>query len=92
MKERPSRHCPTWGSILYTVTKPELYCRCREVLADESLVWWSPERLFQIMTNTESLLAVKIGLSKGSPTEELEKGLKELRWFAALWRSTGQTP
>jgi hypothetical protein len=25
---------PTWGSILYTATKPGYYCGCQEVLAD----------------------------------------------------------
>jgi hypothetical protein len=28
----PSRDCPNWGSIPYTVTKP--YCGCQPVLAD----------------------------------------------------------
>jgi hypothetical protein len=31
LKERPSRVCPTWGSIPYTVTKPK-------VNADRSLI------------------------------------------------------
>jgi hypothetical protein len=38
LKERPSRGCPTWGFILYTVTKTRHYCRCQEVLADRSLI------------------------------------------------------
>jgi hypothetical protein len=25
LKERPSRDCPTWGSIPYTITKPRHY-------------------------------------------------------------------
>jgi hypothetical protein len=53
LKERPSRHCPTWGFILYTDTKPGRYCRCREELADRSLIWLSPERLYQSLTNSE---------------------------------------
>jgi hypothetical protein len=46
LKKRPSRDCPTWGSILYTDTKPRHYSRCQEVLADRSLIELSPERLF----------------------------------------------
>jgi hypothetical protein len=38
LKERPSRDCPTWGSIPYTVTKPRQYCGCQEVLAEKSLI------------------------------------------------------
>jgi hypothetical protein len=33
--------------------KPGSYCGCREVLADRSLIWLSPERLCQRLTNTE---------------------------------------
>jgi len=43
LKERPSRDCPTWGSITCAVTKPRHYCRCQERLADRSLIWMSPE-------------------------------------------------
>jgi hypothetical protein len=38
LKERPSRDCPTWGSIPYTVTKLRHYCGCQQVLADKSLI------------------------------------------------------
>jgi hypothetical protein len=38
LKERPSRDCPTWGSIPYTVTKPRHYCGCKEVLSDRRLI------------------------------------------------------
>ena len=38
LKEKPSRDCPTWGSIPYTVTKLRHYCECQEVLADRSLI------------------------------------------------------
>jgi hypothetical protein len=34
LKERPSRDCPTWGSIPHTVAKPGRYCGCLEVLAE----------------------------------------------------------
>jgi hypothetical protein len=30
------------------------------------------------------MFAATIGLNMGSPMEELEKGLKELKWFATL--------
>jgi hypothetical protein len=53
LKERPSRDCPTWGSIPYTVAKPGYYCGCGEVLADRCLIWLSPEKLYQSLTNTE---------------------------------------
>jgi hypothetical protein len=53
LKKRPSRDCPTWGFIPYIATKPGCYCGCQEVLADRSLIWLSPERLYQSLTNTE---------------------------------------
>jgi hypothetical protein len=34
LKERPTKDCPTCGSIPFTDTKPRHYCRCQEVLAD----------------------------------------------------------
>jgi hypothetical protein len=36
LKERPSRNCPTWGSILHADTKPRYYCWCQEVIAYRS--------------------------------------------------------
>jgi hypothetical protein len=53
LKVRSSRDCPTWGSIPYTVTKQKYYGGCQQVLADRSLIWLSPERLFQCLKNTE---------------------------------------
>jgi hypothetical protein len=53
LKKRLSRDCPTWGSIPYTVTKDRHYCGCQQVLADRSLIYLSPERLCQCLTNTE---------------------------------------
>jgi hypothetical protein len=47
------RHCPTYGSILYTVAKPGCYCECWEVFADGNLIWLSLERLCQSLSNTE---------------------------------------
>jgi hypothetical protein len=35
---KPSRDCPTWGSISYIVTKLRHYCGYQEVLADRSLI------------------------------------------------------
>jgi hypothetical protein len=37
MEERPSRDCPTWGSIPYTTTKPRHYCICQKDFADRTL-------------------------------------------------------
>ena len=51
LKENPSRDCPTWGSIPYTVTESRHYCVGQEVLADRSLIQLSPERLCQCMIN-----------------------------------------
>jgi hypothetical protein len=45
------------------------------VLADRSLIWLSPERLYQSLTNTK--------VDVHSQPMELEKGLKELRGVAA---------
>jgi hypothetical protein len=50
------------------------------MLADRNLIWLSPERVCQSLTNIEE---DAIGLSTGLPKEELEKGLKGLREFAA---------
>jgi hypothetical protein len=53
------------------------------VLADRSLIQLSPERLCQYLTNTDGCSQPTIGLSTGSPMEELEKVLKELKGSAA---------
>ena len=86
LKERTSRDCPTWGSIPYTATNPGCYCGCREVRADGSLIWLSPERLCQSLTNTEADARNQsaIKLSMGSPMKELEKGLKVLKEVCSL--------
>ena len=54
LKEKSSRDCPTWGSIPYILAKPRHYWRHQEVLADRTLVWLSPERLCQSLTNIEA--------------------------------------
>jgi hypothetical protein len=38
LKERPSRDCPTSGSVPYIVTKPRHYCGYQQGLADRSLI------------------------------------------------------
>jgi hypothetical protein len=40
--------------IHLTCRQPRHYCRCQEVLADRSLIQLSPERLCQILTNTDA--------------------------------------
>jgi hypothetical protein len=50
LKESPSRDCPTWGSIPYTVTNLRHYRGCWEVLADVNLIWLSPEKFCQSLT------------------------------------------
>jgi hypothetical protein len=54
------------------------------VFAAGSLIWLYPERLYQSLTNTDANHWTERG---GSPVKELKKGLKELRGFAAPWRS-----
>jgi hypothetical protein len=39
---------------IYRHQTPGCYCGCWEVLADGSLIWLSPERLCQSLTNTET--------------------------------------
>jgi hypothetical protein len=56
------------------------------VLADRSRICLSPERLCQSLTNSETDACSQALESTGSLIEELGKGLKELRGFAALWR------
>jgi hypothetical protein len=73
--------CPTWGSILHADTKPRHYCKYQEVLADWSLIKLSPERLCQILTNTDSdaLSQPSDSLSTGTPKEQSGEGLKGLK-------------
>ena len=67
LKESPSRDCPTWGSIPHVDIKHLHYYRCQEVLADRSLIQLYPERLCQILTNTDVETTM----------EKLGKGLKQ---------------
>jgi hypothetical protein len=53
------------------------------VHAERSLIWLSPERFCQSLTNTKmDVHSQTIGLSMGFPVKQLEKGLKELKRFA----------
>jgi hypothetical protein len=54
LKEWPSRDCPTWGPNSYIIVKPGSYYGCQKVHANRSLIWLSPERLCQSLTNTEA--------------------------------------
>jgi hypothetical protein len=57
------------------------------VFADGSLIWLSPERLCQSLTKTEAEAHSQLlDRAWGSPMEEVEKELKELRGFAAPQR------
>ena len=38
LKEKPSRDCPNWGSIPYTLTKHRHYCGCQKMPAERSLI------------------------------------------------------
>ena len=51
------------------------------MLADRSQVWLSSERFYQHLRQMQILTA--IGLSPGTPMEELEEGLKDLKVIAA---------
>ena len=53
MEERTIQRLPHPGIHPIYSHKPGSYCGCREVLADRSLIWLSPERLCQCLTNTE---------------------------------------
>jgi hypothetical protein len=54
------------------------------VLADRTLVWLFPERFYQHLTNidADTHRQSTIGLSPGTPMEELGEGLKELKGIA----------
>jgi hypothetical protein len=41
----------------YTVTKPRHYCRCQDTHDERSLIWLSPERPCQRLTNTEAYVS-----------------------------------
>jgi hypothetical protein len=75
-EKRPSRDCPIWGSIPYTVTKPRHYCWCQIVLAYGSLIQMSLERFCQYRWRCSQST---ICLSTETPVKELEEGLKGLR-------------
>ena len=73
---------PTCGFIPNAVTKPRHYCGCQEVLAEWNLIQLSPERLWLEPDKYRGRSSQPaIGLSTGSPMEELEKELKEQKEF-----------
>ena len=43
---------PLLGIHPISVTNHRHYCECQQVLADRSLIYLSPERLYQCLTNT----------------------------------------
>jgi hypothetical protein len=53
-------------------------CRCQEVLADRSLIQLSPDRLCQILTNTDVDACSQL-LDCVQGPQELGEGLKELK-------------
>ena len=52
-KKKPPRYTPTKEKITNANTKPQHYCWCQEVVADSSLVWLFPNKLFQHLDNTD---------------------------------------
>ena len=72
-------------AIPYSVTKLGCYCECLDVLGDRSLIWLSPERLCQSLTNTEMFTAnhsIELGVSYGGVGE----GTEGAEMFAGPWR------
>ena len=96
LKERPFRDCPTWGSIPYTVSKLGCYCGCQEVLADRSLIWLFPERLYQSLTNIEEDACSQPLDSAQGPWWRSWKGTEGAEGVCSPMKgatvSTGQTP
>ena len=76
------RDCPNWGSIPYSHQTWTLLC----ILG--SACWQKPDMavLWDALPEPDKkrgrCFQPTIGLSTGSPMEELEKGLKELKGFA----------
>jgi hypothetical protein len=73
LRERPSIHCPTWGSSPFLVTKLRHYSGCQKVIADRSLLLLFPEKLCQSLKNRGRCLQSTIGLSMEFPMEELDR-------------------
>jgi hypothetical protein len=66
LKERPSRDCPTWESIPHSDTKPRHYC------------WQEPDSWEAVPDSDHYRYGCSqptIGLSTGTPMEELGEGL-----------------
>jgi hypothetical protein len=56
------------------------------VLTDRSLIWLSPERLCQSLTNTEEMLAANYWTELGGPRCRSWRRDWRLRGFAAPWK------
>jgi hypothetical protein len=71
--------------VRFGTIKTQACSLCFVLLWLRNLLQLSSERLCQCLTNTEAngCSQSTIGLSTGSPMEELEKGLKELKGIAA---------
>ena len=52
-EEKAMQRLSHLGIHPHTVTKPRHYCGCQEVHVERSLIWLSPERPCQSLTNTE---------------------------------------
>ena len=76
--QKPEGSCPCLflGSCVLMALSGSFLCQ------EFEQKWWS--YLWALLG--DQLFLSGIGLSAGSPMEELEKGLKELRGFAAPWR------
>jgi hypothetical protein len=85
LKERPSKDCPIWEYIPYTVTKHRYYCQCQEVHTDRSLLSYflrSSARAWQIQkqiltNNYWTVHGVPNGVSNGGVRERTE-GAKQV--------------
>jgi hypothetical protein len=80
LKERPSRDCPTWESIPYIDTKPRNLQMPRSACRQEPVIAVTLEALPDPDKYRGKYLQSIIGV-RGSPMEELEKGLKDLKGF-----------
>ena len=80
-EERPSRDCPTWGSIPYNHQTQTLLWIPRSTCWQEPDIIVSWEVLSELNKYRGECSQPTIGLSTGSPMEKLEKGLKKLKGF-----------
>jgi hypothetical protein len=77
---------------IYTVTKPRHYCGCQEVYAERSLIWLSPERLCQSLTNTETDARRMLATNHWSEHRVPNRGVRErTKGVEGDCNSTGRT-